>query len=728
MNIDKLISSALAEKDTEKYIEIGAAFNYGDDVPYSRKDAIKWYKKAGNAGNSRGFLCLAYFYLYEGETKRSRKLAYRYFLKAAELGNIWAQVQVGDMYFYGDGVDASMPNAVQWYEKAASEREPEAYFALIRFYLDPSNPLYDKKKGKKWIRRILNLKRIDHISRIAGIFWYADAPMQSTKLAVRYFKHAAKLGCLESRLTLAEIYSKGEGIKKNSCIASKYLDDIFKSRDIGLIYRIANMLEFDEALKATGFKAVDWYRRGAQLGDEWSQYAVGRCYRYAKGCRESHKLAEHWLLKSAEQGNGCAAFSLGTLYKKDGPIQDYRKSMLFFRKALKEGIKNSYSSIGWLYMRGLGVRRSYANALRFFKNGIKSGDCRSYYGYGYMSYHGYGCTQDYKLAFKQYKKGYEKGHCYACFALAHMYENGLGCRKNLKRAVELYQRGAEHNIAGCIFNLGSFFDNGIYFDQDASRAVELFEEAAEMGDLHAKYYLGTRYLCGQDVKKNTQKGRRLLQESILQTNVTIFSSREYYHFARQHMDERNSLDAKEAIHWFEKAADMEEAEALYWLGILYEEGDLVPQNGKKSASYYRKAIKHGYFKACEKLARLYSDGKLIMKNHKRAVEMFRMAEDNGQLKTLRNDYAWLLATTHNPNLLDGALALQLIYQDIRKRGTKFFRVDTLAAAHAANGDFCRAIRAQKRAILQLKKENRLDEMPGFKDRLASYQMGKRWVK
>ena len=50
-------------------------------------------------------------------------------------------------------------------------------------------------------------------------------------------------------------------------------------------------------------------------------------------------------------------------------------------------------------------------------------------------------------------------------------------------------------------------------------------------------------------------------------------------------------------------------------------------------------------------------------------------------------------------------------------------LDTLAAAHAANGDFKEAVRWQEKAIALAG----LDEKDNYRDRLALYQQGKPYV-
>jgi TPR repeat protein len=64
--------------------------------------------------------------------------ALEYFLKAAERGDKDAQFYAGVMLADGQGTrrnQKNIPEAVKWYEKAAEQNQPDALYALARFYV-----------------------------------------------------------------------------------------------------------------------------------------------------------------------------------------------------------------------------------------------------------------------------------------------------------------------------------------------------------------------------------------------------------------------------------------------------------------------------------------------------------------------------------------------------------------------------------------------------------------
>jgi len=66
---------------------------------------------------------------------------------------------------------------------------------------------------------------------------------------------------------------------------------------------------------------------------------------------------------------------------------------------------------------------------------------------------------------------------------------------------------------------------------------------------------------------------------------------------KQAMEFYKQNDFAEAKSGYEKAATQEHAEAQYYLGLLYDIGEGVPQDFIKAVSWYRKAAKQGLVQA-----------------------------------------------------------------------------------------------------------------------------------
>ena len=72
-----------------------------------------------------------------------------------------------------------------------------------------------------------------------------------------------------------------------------------------------------------------------------------------------------------------------------------------------------------------------------------------------------------------------------------------------------------------------------------------------------------------------------------------------------------------------------DAEAQYNLGVMYDEGQGVPQNYKEALKWYTKAVEQGYAEAQCNLGVMYAEGRGVSKNYKEALKWFTKAAEQG---------------------------------------------------------------------------------------------------
>lgn len=85
-------------------------------------------------------------------------------------------------------------------------------------------------------------------------------------------------------------------------------------------------------------------------------------------------------------------------------------------------------------------------------------------------------------------------------------------------------------------------------------------------------------------------------------------------------------DDKEAVAWYHKAAEQGEADAQTFLGAMYSKGKEVPQNYEKAATWYRKAADQGYAPAQFNLGVMYANGQGVSLDLVQAHMWFSLAE------------------------------------------------------------------------------------------------------
>jgi TPR repeat protein len=182
------------------------------------------------------------------------------------------------------------------------------------------------------------------------------------------------------------------------------------------------------------------------------------------------------------------------------------------------------------------------------------------------------------------------------------------------------------------------------------------------------------------------------------------------------------LDTDRARQLFERSAAQHSPAGLLGLSHLYETGQAVSRDPARALSLYRESAQLGLLPAQLRLAHaLLSQGDASARPEALGWLRLAAAQDSPQAM---NDYAWLLATSGDPQERDAERAVHYATAAVAQDANASY-LDTLAAAYAAADEFDQAIRVQQQAIAALEPANQ-DLLPEFNQRLAQYLEGKRW--
>jgi TPR repeat protein len=88
-------------------------------------------------------------------------------------------------------------------------------------------------------------------------------------------------------------------------------------------------------------------------------------------------------------------------------------------------------------------------------------------------------------------------------------------------------------------------------------------------------------------------------------------------------------DYKEAVKWYTKAAEQGYASAQYNLGVMNAEGRGVPQDYKEAVKWFSKVAKQGNAWAQYNLGAMYANGRGVPQDYKEAVKWYTKAAEQG---------------------------------------------------------------------------------------------------
>ncbi|MFA6163354.1 MAG: hypothetical protein WC685_08000 [Methylobacter sp.] len=138
--------------DPEIWVDLGWMYFDGRGVEQSYEQAVFWYRKAAEQGNTNAQFKLGNAYL-DGWVEHDDELAAFWFRKAAEKCNASAQYNLGCMYGVGEGVEQDNEQAAFWYRKAAEQGHTYALARLGWYYAFTEGVEQDDEQALFWLHK-----------------------------------------------------------------------------------------------------------------------------------------------------------------------------------------------------------------------------------------------------------------------------------------------------------------------------------------------------------------------------------------------------------------------------------------------------------------------------------------------------------------------------------------------------------------------------------------------
>ncbi|NQZ08183.1 MAG: prolyl oligopeptidase family serine peptidase [Algicola sp.] len=124
---------------------------------------------------------------------------------------------------------------------------------------------------------------------------------------------------------------------------------------------LADGHEFNKLVGSSKDKALQHYRRAAELGESRSMFNVGHFYQIGEVVDKDMKQARKWYQKAADAGFADASFRLGGLYLAGtlGEVNP-QKAIKFFQEAKNNGHETAFLEIAKAQCTGVGIKRDIA--------------------------------------------------------------------------------------------------------------------------------------------------------------------------------------------------------------------------------------------------------------------------------------------------------------------------------------------------------------------------------
>lgn len=235
-------------------------------------------------------------------------------------------------------------------------------------------------------------------------------------------------------------------------------------------------------------EAVRYFQYAAGKGNPPAQAHLADLYRLGEGVPKDPDLAFQWALKSSEQKWPAGFNMLGLLFRDGiGVRQDSERAISLFKEAIAtKRSPVSYSNLGAMYFRGIGIPVNLSEARKWFEEGAKVNDGDSFV---YLSDIHVSLSKnsppDQTKAFEYASKAVKLNRPGGFNMMGYLYREGIGTSVDYEKAITNFKKGIELGNSNSMVHLGLMYEKGLGVSQSNSEALALYERAITNSQLSA---------------------------------------------------------------------------------------------------------------------------------------------------------------------------------------------------------------------------------------------------
>ena len=263
---------------------------------------------------------------------------------------------------------AKVPEVAECYEQWNQLRDE-----LERYYKDAPRerlPLSQQKEFKA----IKNMVIREAERLRLGTFTFEDARMRDEvdedQDAV-YFTWNSNWQMAEVYQSAKEVLEEYENPESEKAEQVQVLEQLWQRGFSLAAYQLGKCWRDGRGVLPDDERAELWFRRAADVGYDFAQYALGKLLQSQNRMDE----AVSWYGKAAAQGNSCAAYRLGKLYLEGRDVpKDVPKAVAYLTDSAEHGNQYAQYILGKLYLTGQDVKQDREQAWAYFYESAEQGN------------------------------------------------------------------------------------------------------------------------------------------------------------------------------------------------------------------------------------------------------------------------------------------------------------------------------------------------------------------
>lgn len=493
MSFKEMLKHAKRGDEWAQYL-VGLEYAYPEnDDDVNEKKAVKWFRKASDAGVPEASFHLA-FMMYIGDgTEMDKEGAYNLILKTAmesDLADAWGLL--GFMYGNGDCVKQDLDRCRELLEKGAAMGSEYTQGLLDQFndgtLFEEDDEEEDDEEEEDEDVEDDEEEEEEEEEKKEVLDGTNGFPQDSYRIDVKRVEHEARRGNIHAIKTLAWGYNHGlyglpEDFKKSLKWYERGIDrnNHWCTRELGALY----------TLRGEGYKALKIFEKGIELGSgDCCEKAGDLCYYGKAGVSQNYKEAYGYYETGHRMGHiGCTA-EMGTMiYYGNSPRKDLEYAKTLLLQAARKGTAWAWRMAGLCAER----QRKFEDARTIYLEGIenKAWICACQLGDLYANMR-LG-QSDVGRSIEYYRMAITNGEAkgYACLGRV-LYEMG-----DQNNAENFFTEGDRNGNWDCHAWLGQIaLQRG-----DKARGISMLEEANKNLSAMAPFFLGDYCYSCHDYSK-----------------------------------------------------------------------------------------------------------------------------------------------------------------------------------------------------------------------------------
>lgn len=505
MKAKELLDLAVTQGYTPAIYQMGELYRKQGDF----KQAKDWYMRAETAHYTPALIGLSKIYTEKTSPLYDLNLGFLQMLKAAQNGSSEAQLALSEMYKNGQGIEKNENLSKEWQQKSIVSAKDTPASAQI--------------KAANW----LSMGKANTLAasgyKLGGIFndWKNIDALKENN----YNQPPQMKGLTRDTLYKPQFVMTNP----NDIAISEYYDALATA--LGSTTAQSNSVSFpryplDKQSAQKNDQAFFEYIHGrAVLGDSDAQFTLSQMYQNGIGVAKNIPEAIKFYELAAAQQELRAEYNLGLLYLEgDGVPADYEKAVALLRDAAFKG--NDHAQYVLASLNEHGFRNAAGEVV------IKPDPEQAIAMYYLASANDYGLAQfrlaemlvrekktDMTIAGTQkrnqtikqlYQGALSSGVQEAALPLAFFNAMDPDKGKQALAFQEAKKSASDGNPAAALL-LGLFYDRGLVTQPNRDEALDWYQKAS--ANPVGAFILGTYISQGTDIRKNTEKGRALLQQA-----------------------------------------------------------------------------------------------------------------------------------------------------------------------------------------------------------------------